>query len=300
LHTKVPENVEVLGSLGLAYLAMEQQAKAKQTFEKLLTLQPDNAKAYSFLLQIAQKGGASKEELIKMTKAQIEKAPKSGGLHIVLAGLYLGAEKPTEALALYNKAQELDPDNPQPYAMSALILTRQGNPDQAINAYKDLLVKQPKALGAYMGLGSIYEQTGKSALAKEAYQKALEIKPDFAPAANNLAWMIAESKDPDLGEALRLAMIAKQQKPDDVHIIDTLGWVHYKRGSFSLARNEFVQAVAKDENMPVLRYHLALALYGEGKKQEAMTALTKVLEQKQAFQEKEEAAATLKRWQAEQ
>ncbi|MGE4403801.1 MAG: tetratricopeptide repeat protein [Desulfobulbus sp.] len=300
LHKKVPENVEVLGSLGLTYLAMKTEDQAKQTFEKLLNIQPDNAKAYTFLLRIAKKEGASQADLIKMTKEQVEKAPKSGGLQIILANLYLGDKKPDEALALYTKAQELDPNNPQPYAMSALILTRQGKTDQAIGEYKDLLAKQPKAIGAYMGLGSIYEQTGRSDLAREAYTKALDVKPDFAPAANNLAWMIAESKDPDLGEALRLAMIAKQQKPDDVHIIDTLGWVHYKRGSFSLARNEFVQAVEKEENMPILRYHLALALYGEGKKQEAMTELQKALAQQQPFPEKEEAAATLRKWQGEQ
>jgi Flp pilus assembly protein TadD len=184
--------------------------------------------------------------------------------------------------------------------MSALILTKQGKTDQAIAEYKDLLAKQPKAIGAYMGLGSIYEQTGKTDLAKEAYTEILTIKPDFAPAANNLAWMIAESKDPDLGEALRLAMTAKQQQPDDAHIIDTLGWVHYKRGSFSLARNEFTQAVLKQEEMPILRYHLALALYGEGKKQEAIKELEKALSQNKPFEEKDEAAATLEKWRREQ
>ena len=112
--------------------------------------------------------------------------------------------------------------------------------------------------------------------------------------------MIAESKDPDLGEALRLAMTAKQQQPDDVNIIDTLGWVHYKRGSFGLARSEFVQAVHKQDDMPILRYHLALALYGEGKKQEAVKELEKALGQNQPFTEKEEAAATLQKWQSEQ
>ena len=300
LHAKAPDNVEVLGSLGLTYMAMQLEPKAKQTFEKLLVIQPDNAKAFTFLLQLAQKNGTAKEELIKMTQAQIEKAPKSGGMQILLANLYLSANQPDKALEIYNKAQELDPDNPQPYAMSAMILTKQGKTDQAITEYRDLLAKQPKALGAYMGLGSIYEQTGKPELAKEAYEKALTVKADFAPAANNLAWMIAEGKDPDLGEALRLAMTAKQQQPDDIHIIDTLGWVHYKRGSFSLARNEFVQAVQKQEDMPILRYHLALALYGEGKKQEAVKELEKALAQAQPFQEKEEAAATLKKWQSQQ
>ena len=115
----------------------------------------------------------------KLYEAQIEKAPKSGGLHIILANLYLGDKKTDEALALYTKAQELDPNNPQPYAMSALILGRQGKTDQAIAEYKDLLAKQPKAIGAYMGLGSIYDQTGKSELARDAYKKALDINPEF-------------------------------------------------------------------------------------------------------------------------
>jgi len=271
----------------------------KQAFEKVMAIQPDNLKAFPVLLQIAQKNGASKADLVKMIKMQIEKAPKSAGLHIILGNLYLGDNQLQEALAAYNTAQSIDPNEPQPYTMSALILNKQGKTEQAIREYKELLAKQPKALDAHMGLGSLYEQSGKSDLAKEAYQKALQIKADFAPAANNLAYMIAESKDPDLGEALRLALIAKQQKPDDIHIIDTLGWVHYKRGAFGLARSEFVQAVEKEENMPILRYHLALALYGEGKKAEAIKELEKTLGQNQPFKEKDEAAATLQKWQSE-
>ncbi|MCL2790708.1 MAG: tetratricopeptide repeat protein [Desulfobulbus sp.] len=299
LHAKVPNNVEVLGSLGLTYIALQQESKAKEAFDKVMELQPDNVKAFTFLLQIAQKGGTKQEELIKMAEAQIAKAPQSGGLHILLANLYL-ATNPDKALELYRKAQELDPDNPQTYAMSALVLTRQGKTDQAIAEFNDLLVKHPKALGAYMGLGSLYEQSGKIDLAKGAYAKALSVKPDFAPAANNLAWLIAESKDGDLGEALRLAMIAKQQQPDNVNIMDTLGWVHYKRGSYSLARSELSQAMQKQDNMPILHYHFALALYGDGKKQEAITELLKALAPNQPFKEKDEAAATLKKWQSEQ
>ena len=298
LHAKVPDNVEVLGSLGLTYMALQQEDKAKQTLDKVMTLQPDNVRAFTLLLQIAQKGGAKQEDLIKMTEEQIAKAPNSGALYIVLANLHLST-KPDKALELYRKAQELDPDNPQSYAMSATILTRQGKTDQAIAELKDLLVKQPKSLGAYMGLGSLYEQTGKVDLAKESYGKALAIKPDFAPAANNLAWLLTQDNNPDLGEALRLAMIAKQQQPDDAHAIDTLGWVHYKRGSFFLARREFAQAVQKQENMPVLRYHLALALYDDGKKDEAVVELEKALNQNQLFKEKEEAAATLRKWRSE-
>ena len=148
-----------------------------------------------------------------------------------------------------------------------------------------------------MGIGALLEQQGDRAGAKVRYERVLTIQPDFAPAANNLSWIIAEEPEPDLGEALRLAMIAKEQMPDEVHIIDTLGWVHYKRKSYGLARNEFAQAVEKQPDMPVFRYHLALALYGEDKKELALKELQEAA-LKDDFPEKDEVAALLMEWQS--
>ncbi len=297
LDTKVPNNPEILGNLGLAYLGLKQPQKAQQAFEKIMEIQPGNAKAFTFLLKLSQEAGKDKDALIDMARQQIDKAPDSAELHILFANLMLSSNQPEKALEAYKIAQELDPQNPRPYAMSALILNKQGKTEQAITEYKDLLAKQPDAIGAYMGLGAIYEQTGRADLAKEEYMKALKINQNFAPAANNLAWMIADGPDPDLGEALRLAMTAKQELPNNPNIIDTLGWVHYKRKSFSLARNEFAQAVEKDEKNPILRYHLALALYGEEKRAEAIKEMQKVVASKQDFKEKSVAQGLLKEWQ---
>lgn len=91
-----------------------------------------------------------------MIKMQIEKAPKSAGLHIILGNLYLGENQLQEALAAYNTAQSIDPNEPQPYTMSALILNKQGKTEQAINEYKELLTKQPKALDAHDGVLEVF------------------------------------------------------------------------------------------------------------------------------------------------
>lgn len=297
LDSKVPNNTEILGNLGLAYLGLDQPEKAKETFEKIMAVQPGNAKAFTFLLKLSREAGQDKDTLITMTREQIDKAPDSAGLQILFANLMLSSNKPEEALKAYKLAQELDPHNPRPYTMSAMILNKQGKTAQAITEYEDLLAKKPDNIGAYMGLGAIYEQTGKTERAKENYRKVLNLNPNFAPAANNLAWLIAESTDPDLGEALRLAMIAKQELPDNANIIDTLGWVHFKRGSYTLARNEFEQAVEKDSNNTILRYHLALALHGEGKTDEAIEQMKQVVESQQEFKEKADAVEKLEKWQ---
>ena len=88
----------------------------------------------------------------------------------------------------------------------------------------------------------LQEQKGNKAKAREHYKKALDLDPEFGAAANNLAWLMAEEEGGDLGEAMRLALVAKEQYPDDPYIADTLGWIHYKRQSYGLALSQFVQA----------------------------------------------------------
>ena len=101
---------------------------------------------------------------------------------------------------------------------------------------------------------------------KNSIPELSTLEPNLAAAANNLAWLLASEEGSDLGEALRLAMQAKQAFPDQPHIADTLGWVHYKRKSYSLAITQFRQALDKRPDDPIIQYHLALALYGNGEK----------------------------------
>ncbi|MBI5446811.1 MAG: hypothetical protein HY900_37055 [Deltaproteobacteria bacterium] len=39
--------------------------------------------------------------------------------------------------------------------------------------------------------GALHDQAGQVEEANQAYRKALEIKADFVPALNNLAWKLA-------------------------------------------------------------------------------------------------------------
>jgi len=157
-----------------------------------------------------------------------------------------------------------------------------------------LVEKNPSDVKGHMALGTLLDQSGDTAGAKAAYEKALALQPKFAAAANNLAWLIANSPEPDLGEALRLSMMAKEAFPEDPYMADTLGWIHYKRGSHKLALTQFAMATEKVPEMPVLRYHLAMALVADGQKEQAKIELTKVLASKDKFPEQAEAEKLLK------
>ena len=76
---------------------------------------------------------------------------------------------------------------------------------------------------------SVDEQRGDIPKAREHYGKVLALNPRFAPAANNLAWILSEHGS-DKDKALTLAQTAKELAPEDPQVSDTLGWIFYRRG----------------------------------------------------------------------
>src|SRR5262249_31271875 len=79
-----------------------------------------------------------------------------------------------------------------------------------------------------------------------------------APAANNLAYLLAESGG-DKDRSLQLAQLAKEVSPDDPSISDTLGWILYNRGVYQQAFTLLKESATKLPENPEIQYHLAMA-----------------------------------------
>jgi len=143
-------------------------------------------------------------------------------------------------------------------------------------------------------LAVLYDTQRDYEKAKENYQKALKINPNFIPAANNLAYLYAE-KGENIDEALSLAQMAKGRAPEDPHISDTLGWVYYKKNIFSRALTYLQEANEKIPDNPVMKYHLGMAYYRNNNLSMAKKELSKALQLDPKFPGAEEARATLEK-----
>jgi len=138
----------------------------------------------------------------------------------------------------------------------------------------------------------IYDSQKKFDLSEKHYRAALQINPQFAPAANNLAYILAESNR-DLNEALILAQTAKEKMPEDPNVMDTLGWVYYKKGLYDLAIGKFKDSLAKTpENAPVV-FHLGMAYNKKGEGDKARAELERALQLDVNFTGAEEARKVL-------
>jgi tetratricopeptide (TPR) repeat protein len=226
-----------------------------------------------------------------MGKAPDDSATKAL-LHGMRGDLLVAAGRVPEAIEAYKKAIEQQPDYMQPYFSLAGIFLRSGEAEKAIAQYQAALAQDPARADAHMILGSIYEQRRQMDLSEQHYRQALTINPDFVPAANNLAYLLADQKR-DLDEALTLARKAKAKLPDDPGVMDTLGYVFLRKGLVDSAIGELRESAAKLPENPTVRFHLGLAYQLKGDPAAARQELEAALAQKRAFPEEAEARAML-------
>ena len=83
------------------------------------------------------------------------------------------------------------------------------------------------------------------------------LDPTAAVAANNLAWIYAESGE-HLERAVELAQAALDKLPDVPDVLDTLGWAHYKGGTPALAVRPLSRCIEVAPAYGPCYYHLGL------------------------------------------
>jgi tetratricopeptide (TPR) repeat protein len=138
-----------------------------------------------------------------------------------------------------------------------------GDITQAIATYQQATRDYPGSPHFYVLLGQVYSSKRDWSKAREAYEKALQLKPNDPVASNNLANVILRNGG-NADEALALAQVAHQLLPDSPVAADTLGWAYYQKGAYRLAVNILKGAIqlqqkSKAPENPDIYYHLGLA-----------------------------------------
>jgi tetratricopeptide (TPR) repeat protein len=208
-------------------------------------------------------------------KARIEQRLKEGpspSLLILAARTYVAANDQPAAERALRQAIELDASLLPPYEMLGQLYISQKKLDQARTEFEALAKRQAKPVSALTMSGMILMTQGQTEAAKKKFEDVLAIDPRAVIASNNLAWMHAEAGD-DLDTALRLAQTATAQAPDQPELMDTLGWVYYKKNLPDLAIPLFENCVKKDPGNAAYHYHLGIAYSKAGRSAQARASL---------------------------
>ena len=239
-----PRDPAPLIQMGDLLIAEKQPDQASKFYSQALDL---NASASQALVGLVNIDLERKEpaQALKRMQDQFAHTPANSGLYTLLGQVELRNQDAAKAQDAFQKAIDLDKHNTQALLLLGDTETAHGAVDQAIANYQRGIQDNPREITLYVSLASLLERRGDWQKAEDLYQKALDIRPDYALAANNLAYLMLEHGG-NVNVALTLAQTGRKGMPNVPGSADTLGWAYYYQGAYSSAVDTLQEAVKED------------------------------------------------------
>ena len=142
------------------------------------------------------------ENSIVLWNSVIEKEPQRAYLAYVNRGLAFEKRgQPDRALADYDTAIAVKPDNYAPYVNRGVLRGQAGMFDKAMADFNEAIALNPDYADTYSDRGIVYALTGQYDRALEDFNKALALNPDLADAYFNRGRLYASAGRTDLARA---------------------------------------------------------------------------------------------------
>lgn len=262
----------------------EAMQTAEQLLERTLKMDPENADALVMLGDIRLNRGEA-EEAGELLYRALEQNPRDPQLWIQAAGAFLQAGDAERSVEVSDEGLLLFPGFLPLLRLSgyALMDTYQNRAaidrfDEAIRIIREDSSEAETELADMLGaLGLLFTRVNDFEGADKAYEEAIESDPNDPVVLNNYAFSLAD-RGLRLEYAGELAERAVELQPDSAAFLDTLGWVYFKRGEFSIARRWLMRATQADGASAAVYEHLGDACAALGDADEAREAWNRALE----------------------
>jgi tetratricopeptide (TPR) repeat protein len=230
----------VIFNVGLIYLEQKYPDDAIREFRQLMDNPRYKERARYYIgLALEEKGdllAASREYQLVSRNSENFLAAR-----LRLAYLYYKQRQTAQAYRLLDSLKAMMPGKVDIYLTLAYFYEDEHRYDRAIAALKEGLKKAPRSSEIHFRLAVVYEKKKNVKESIVQIKKVLELDPENADAQNFLGYTYAEAGI-HLDEAENLIRAALRAKPDSGHIVDSLGWVFYKKGQFDRAVTELERA----------------------------------------------------------
>lgn len=216
-----PDNPGSYDVLGIIYFAQEDWSGAAAAYTQAVGLEPESSYYHLSLAQVYQNLGkklettaefAAAERLVKSefragsgdlaelylrlgdiyyyqqkyddALAQYQEAlslhPNDGQIYLDLGFTKLALERPDDALPNFERATELSPRNYIAHLALADALRQNSQQGRALSEYQEVLHLYSCAVEAYLGLAGIFFERGEFHKSAEQLETAVELQPDNA------------------------------------------------------------------------------------------------------------------------
>jgi predicted Zn-dependent protease len=246
-----------------ALLARGQTKRAEQLVEDVLKDEPASIPALTLLVRIASSTGRSAAMANRLVRLQADHGRESG-LYYLAAVANFDLKEFGKAEQNLQRALELNPREPDVYALRGRIRYSRGATSEAKEDLRRAIQESPKRASNYLLLESWYKREGDWREARTLMENARRADPESPQVAMELAYLhLEQGGDPKV--ALSLARFAHEKLPDSAAAADLAGWANYKVGSYREAVSLAEKSVRQAPNEPVFQYHLGMSYLALGR-----------------------------------
>ncbi len=151
--------------------------------------------------------------------------------------------------------------------LESQMLREAGRVDDAYAVLQGGLALRPDQPDLLYEAALTAERTGKNDVLERNLRRLIELKPDHAHAYNALGYSLADRNE-RLDEAQSLIEKALQLAPEDPFILDSKGWILFRRGDGNGALDVLKKAFAIRAD-PDIAAHIGEVLWSLGRQEEA-------------------------------
>ena len=249
--------------------------QARRILTELEEISPGMDEVAFYRAAAAFEGDQNPEAALEHLKTISEDSPlypRSLGFRINLLH-QMGRKK--EALALIRKANTLFPGDRQLMLIEAGFYEEEGDFGAALAVLERAAANWPRNLEVLYRMGVVLEKLERRDQAMAVMERIIGLDPENTDALNYVGYTLAEQGQ-DLDRAQVLVEKALAQRPDSGFIVDSLAWVHFRKGELDKAWKEIRRAVSMVEDAIIWEHYGDIAR-AMGRKAQAKKGYTRAL-----------------------
>jgi tetratricopeptide (TPR) repeat protein len=224
---------------------------AQKSITETLKLNPAEVRALNLWARVLSRRGSPEPALRAYAKEHADLAP----VQQFYGELLLSLRNRGDAAAAFRQAKASQSEFPPADFSLAQMAIEDGRPEEARRILQPMLTG-PSATRAHLMMAAVEQMQHNMPEAIRHFEIVTAAEPGNVAALNDLAYLLVETGRGG-EEALKYAQRAKELAPHDPNVEDTLGWVLYHRGMYSMALQYLRDSVSK-QNAPVTNLHLAM------------------------------------------
>jgi len=267
LTQQLPNNGDIWLSLGIIALQREDQASARQAFETLIDLSQHLDTAHFYLGQLLEEQGELTQAA--MHYVQIHSGNNLFAAKLRLLDILVRSGDFASADQQLNKLIEAHPEQAGGfYLLYIEVLGQHQLRDRVIATLDQGIARLPEDERLRFARAMMNQARGQLQASEADLRQILAANPQNAQALNALGYLLADS-DQHLEEAQQLIDRALKLTPEDPAVLDSMGWVEFRRGHLARALDYLARAYNLSADAEI-GAHLGEALWRAGRQDEAL------------------------------